>query len=153
MRAWLFTTARNEHIDRWRRNEKHSQTTDPGDFQQMGNREPGVVDSLLDTFDRDEARAVIAALPRLLEPAQWKLVEDLYINNKSITEVAAELDVSKATIYARKMRVWKSIQLIARRQEERGVDLGLPSADIIKELLAAKENKENQAASNVPYGK
>lgn len=108
LKAWLMTILRRTHIDLYRR-DKRSVATDPLDAMDHEPPAPTVAsddgawtnpNELLSRFDDD---AIADALRELPEAMRWTLLL-VDVEQMSMTEAAAVLDVAEGTIKSRASR-------------------------------------------------
>lgn len=109
VRAWLFTVARNQAIDGWRRDQRRRELlAEPGTLEEAA---PDRVDEVLESW------LVADALRALSREHRAALVE-CYYGGRTVAEAAARLGVPVGTV---KSRLHYGMQALRLALEERGV--------------------------------
>jgi RNA polymerase sigma-70 factor, ECF subfamily len=111
-RAWIFTVARRILIDHIRAADARPDVMGHADVETHARAEDPI-DRLLDA---QEVRAALSALPERLRVT---LIE-IYYRERSVTEVAAELDVPAGTV---KSRTFYALKALREELATRGFDL------------------------------
>jgi len=103
--TWLYRVARNLYIDHVRR-EPHWSPIQEG-LDQLDQLESGRLDSQPESsFDQDLLKQAIDQLP----PVQAKLVRMCYLESKSHSEIARELDMPLGSVKSSLRRSFAKLQ-------------------------------------------
>src|SRR3954453_3278044 len=92
LRAWLFTVARRIVIDGWRSRSARPQEVEEADADSIG---------VADESERTLAAMVVYDALRNLSPEQREAVQQTYLRDKTVNEVAATLGVPPGTVKSR----------------------------------------------------
>ncbi|WP_328607907.1 sigma-70 family RNA polymerase sigma factor [Amycolatopsis sp. NBC_00345] len=92
LRAWLFTVARRTVIDGWR-----SRSVRPQELEEIGSDAICVPDE----SDKTLAAMIIYGALQDLSPEQREAVQQTYLKDRTVNEVAATLGVPPGTVKSR----------------------------------------------------
>ncbi len=108
LRAWLFTVARRIVIDGWR-----SRSARPQEVEELESDSIGVPDESEKTL----AAMIVYEALRNLSPEQREAVQQTYLRDRTVNEVAATLGVPPGTV---KSRIHHAVRALRRALQERG---------------------------------
>jgi RNA polymerase sigma-70 factor (ECF subfamily) len=121
LRTWLFTIARNKTRDLQRRRAREMIPQDASCETAFLDRVPDE-DQLEQLWEDEWRRAVLAAcmdeVRQQVEPHTMRAFELLVLEGRSADEVAAELNMSRDTVYQAKSRILARIQKFRTRLEQ-----------------------------------
>lgn len=115
--AWLLRIAANAIADRWRRSSREQQPSD-------GDPEPYPVDPV--NIEEVEQRAKLFRLVQTLPADQRRVIEMRFAEEKSIREIAAELNRSEGAVKQLQFRGIQSLR--AQLETSQGKKLGEANA-------------------------
>jgi RNA polymerase sigma-70 factor (ECF subfamily) len=108
LRAWLFTVARRIVIDGWR-----SRSVRPQELEEIESDSISVSDE----SDRTLAAMIVYEALQGLSPEQREAIQQTYLRDRTVNEVAATLGVPPGTI---KSRIHHAVRALRRALRERG---------------------------------
>jgi len=108
LRAWLFTVARRIVIDGWR-----SRSVRPQELEEIESDAICVPDE----SDRTLAAMIVYEALQGLSPEQREAIQQTYLRDRTVNEVAATLGVPPGTI---KSRIHHAVRALRRSLRERG---------------------------------
>lgn len=108
LRAWLFTVARRIVIDGWRSRSARPQEVEEADADSIG---------VADESERTLAAMVVYDALRNLSPEQREAVQQTYLRDRTVNEVAATLGVPPGTV---KSRIHHAVRALRRALQDRG---------------------------------
>ncbi|WP_072480476.1 sigma-70 family RNA polymerase sigma factor [Amycolatopsis australiensis] len=108
LRAWLFTVARRIVIDGWR-----SRSVRPQELEEIESDAIAVSDE----SDRTLAAMIVYEALQGLSPEQREAIQQTYLRDRTVNEVAATLGVPPGTI---KSRIHHAVRALRRALRERG---------------------------------
>lgn len=110
--TWIFAIARNARIDLLRRGARHMSHLDADDVW----LEAEEVDSAPDYHtEADRTRSSIRAAMKQLPPEQSQVLAKVYLEGKSHSEVAAEMELPLGTVKSRVRLALKKMQLLVQQ--------------------------------------
>jgi RNA polymerase sigma-70 factor (ECF subfamily) len=108
LRAWLFTVARRIVIDGWR-----SRSVRPQELEEIESDAICVPDE----SDRTLAAMIVYEALQGLSPEQREAIQQTYLRDRTVNEVAATLGVPPGTV---KSRIHHAVRALRRALRERG---------------------------------
>ena len=112
-RKWLRTIARNEIIDRWRRNRRQPEAVGGSEAQAVLNEWPAETPEEETAVEEEKSLLMRRALELLqtdFRPETWKAFWRTWIDDVSPKEIAAELQVSLGAVYTARSRVRRRLK-------------------------------------------
>ncbi|MFD8495068.1 sigma-70 family RNA polymerase sigma factor [Amycolatopsis sp. NPDC059657] len=108
LRAWLFTVARRIVIDGWRSRRARPQEVEEADADTIG---------VPDESEKTLAALVVYDALRNLSPEHREALQQTYLRDRTVNEVAATLGVPPGTV---KSRIYHAVRALRRALQERG---------------------------------
>lgn len=111
--TWIYTLARNSRIDLLRRKYRVREEVDVDELWDLGTDE----DLLDEQVQQQRAREEVRESLRMLPQEQRRIIDKVYMEGKSHTEVAAELGLPLGTVKSRVRLALSKLKLMLDRGE------------------------------------